>query len=106
MNHNTLRKCAPTIAATLVMLLPALAHAAGTGIPWEDPIDDFLASLTGPVIRAAGIIAIMLAGAGFAFSEGGSFTRKIIGILMGISIAFAAATWGLTFFGYSGGATF
>lgn len=103
---KTLRKAAGIAAALIVVAAPSLALAAGSGMPWEDPINDVLKSLTGPVAKAAGIIAIISFGIAFAYSEGGSALKKGLGILMGIAIAFSAATFGLTFFGYSGGAAF
>jgi type IV secretory pathway VirB2 component (pilin) len=49
-------------------------------------------SLSGPVAKAVGIIAIVITGLGFAFAEGGSAMRKGIGIVFGLAIAFAATT--------------
>lgn len=82
------------------------AHAAGTGMPWETPIQNVLDSITGPVAKAAGIMAIVIAGLGFAFGESGGLMRKVMGIVFGLAIAFAAAQWGMTFFGFAGGAAF
>ena len=61
-------------------------------------------SVTGPVVQAAAVIAVVIFGAGVAMSEGGSSLRRGIGILFGISIAFAASTFFLDFFGFGGGA--
>lgn len=105
-NTKTLNKAAGIAAALITLAAPGLALAAGTGMPWESPIDDVLQSLTGPVVKAMGIIAIVGFGIAFAYSEGGSASKKGLGILMGIAIAFSATTFGLTFFGYSGGAGF
>jgi type IV secretion system protein TrbC len=82
------------------------AFAAGTGMPWETPINEILNSITGPVAKAIGIMAIVLFGLAFAFSEHGSALRRGLGIAMGVSIAFAASSFGMTFFGFSGGAGF
>ena len=83
-----------------------LAHATATsGMPWETPLTAVVTSVTGPVARAAGILSICIFGIAMAFSEGGGL-RVILGIVFGLSIAFAAATWGLTFFGFAGGAVF
>ena len=53
-------------------LLGAPAAGAGTAMPWEGPLDTIMQSLSGPVAKAVGIIAIVLTGLGFAFAEGGS----------------------------------
>ena len=103
-----LRHAATRIQAALILLsitAPA-AYASGTGMPWETPLQNVLDSITGPVAKAAGIIAIVSAGLGFAFGESGGLMRKIMGIVFGLAITFAAAQWGMTFFGFAGGAAF
>jgi type IV secretory pathway VirB2 component (pilin) len=81
---------------------PALA--GGTGMPWESPLQQVVQSITGPVVQAAAVIAIAIFGAGIAMSESGSTMRRGLGILFGLSIAFAASTFFLGFFGFAGGA--
>jgi len=92
--------------AVVGLLYSSAAYAAGTGMPWETPLQNVLDSITGPVAKAAGIIAIVLAGLGFAFGESGGLMRKVMGIVFGLAIAFAATQWGMTFFGFAGGAAF
>ena len=92
----------------LLMLAGADASAAGgggAGLPWETPLQNLLASLTGPVAQLLGTIAIVFVGLGLAFSEGGGIMRKALWVVFGLSIAFAATTWGLTFLGFGGGAS-
>jgi type IV secretion system protein TrbC len=89
-----------------LLILPDVAHAGGTGMPWETPMERIVDSLTGPVAKAAGVVAIALTGLGFAFSEAGSFMRRALGIIFGLAIAFSATSFGVTFFGFSGGAAF
>ena len=67
-------------------------------------MDQFLNFFTGPFVRIAAIIAIVLLGVGMAFSENGTGMRKMVTAFFGIALAFGAATWGLSFFGFSGGA--
>jgi type IV secretion system protein VirB2 len=86
--------------------LPQVAFAAATGAPWEAPLQSFLNSLTGPVAQIAGVAAVVVAGLGIAFSEGGSGLKKLVWVAMGLSIAFAATTFFLPLFGFGGGATF
>jgi type IV secretion system protein TrbC len=93
-------------AGLLNLALLGSAYAAGSGMPWEAPLQSFLDSLTGPVARIGGIAAVVVAGLGIAFSEGGSGLRKLIWIAFGLSIAFAAATFFLPLFGFAGGASF
>lgn len=75
-------------------------------MPWETPLQTVAASITGPVAKALGIIAIAITGLGFAFSEGGSALRKGIGIVFGLAIAFTAATFLTSFFQVTSGAVF
>ena len=100
---------APAVAGVLTLLSlprPTLAAAAGGGgaaLPWEGPLNQVLASFTGPVAKALCILAIVVLGFGFAFSEGGGL-RRILGLLLGVSIAVTATSFGVTFFGFDGGA--
>jgi type IV secretory pathway VirB2 component (pilin) len=93
-------------AAALLAVRPAWAAGAGTAMPWEGPLDTIMQSLSGPVAKAVGIIAIVLTGLGFAFAEGGSAMRKGIGIVFGLAIAFTATTFISTFFNMTAGAAF
>ena len=87
---------------------PAWASTAGGGapLPWEGPLAQVLASFTGPVAQALLILAIVITGFGFAFSEGGGMMRRVLGLLLGASIAATATSFGVTFFGFDGGAGF
>lgn len=72
-------------------------------MPWESQLQQIVESVTGPVVQAAAVIAVVVFGAGVAMSEGGSSMRRGVGILFGLSIAFAASTFFLDFFGFAGG---
>jgi Type IV secretory pathway, VirB2 components (pilins) len=96
---------APAITSALLLSLAANpALAAATGAPWETPIQNLVDSLTGPIAQGVGIIAIVMTGLGFAIAESGGVMRRALGIVFGLALAFAAATWGLTFLGFAGGA--
>jgi type IV secretion system protein VirB2 len=75
-------------------------------MPWEAPLATIQASLSGPVAKAIGIIAIVVTGLGFAFAEGGSAMRKGIGIVFGLAVAFTATTFVSSFFNMTAGAAF
>ena len=91
--------------ATLVagLAMPA-AHAAGSGMPWEGPLDQILLSIEGPVARIVSVIIITITGLTLAFGETSGGMRKLIQIVFGLSIAFAATSFFLTFFSFGGGA--
>jgi type IV secretion system protein TrbC len=90
-------------AAICGLMAAAPAWAGGSGMPWEGPLQRIVESITGPVVQAAAVVAVVLFGAGVAMSEGGSSMRRGLGILFGLSIAFAASTFFLDFFGFAGG---
>ena len=89
-----------------MILLPAVTHASGSGMPWEGPLQKILDSISGPVAKIVGVLAIVITGLGLAFGEGGGLMKKIIGIVFGLSIAFSASSFGLSFFGFAGGCAF
>ena len=80
------------------------AHAAGSGMPWEGPLDQILQSIEGPVARIAAVIVIIMTGLALAFGESSGGMRKLIQIVFGLSIAFAATSFFLAFFSFGGGA--
>lgn len=92
--------------AAMVFAAALPAHAAGSGMPWEGPLDAILLSIEGPVAKILATIVIILTGLGLAFGESGGGMRKLLQIVFGLSIAFAATSFFLSFFSFGGGATF
>ncbi|GIK48861.1 MAG: TrbC/VirB2 family protein [Hyphomonadaceae bacterium] len=92
------------VIAVAMLALAAPAYAAGSGMPWEGPLEQIVDSITGPVARAAAVIAIVIAGVTIIFSEGGGGVRKLAFVGLGIAIMFAAVSFFLDFFGFAGGA--
>ena len=90
--------------AVAMLALAAPAYAAGSGMPWEGPLEQIVDSITGPVARAAAVIAIVIAGVTIIFSEGGGGVRKLAFVGLGVAIMFAAVSFFLDFFGFAGGA--
>lgn len=90
----------------LTLLIPSQAFAAGSGMPWEGPLDQILTSLSGPVARVIGVAAIIVTGLGIAFGEGGSGMRRMLWVVFGLTIAFSATSFFLSFFGGGTGAAF
>mgnify|MGYP001801720318 FL=1 len=88
----------------LGILIAGPAHAAGSGMPWEGPLDQILESIEGPGAKILATIVIILTGLGLAFGESGGGMRKLLQIVFGLSIAFAATSFFLTFFSFGGGA--
>ena len=92
------------ILATQLVAVPA--YAAGSGMPWESPLEQILTSLSGPVARVIGVAAIIVTGLGIAFGEGGGGMRKMLWVVFGLTIAFSATSFFLSFFGGAQGAAF
>ncbi|MCP4621128.1 MAG: conjugal transfer protein TrbC, partial [Bradyrhizobium sp.] len=60
---------AATAASTLaisLMLAPA-AHASGSSMPWEQPLQQILQSIEGPVAKIIAVIIIIVTGLTLAF---------------------------------------
>lgn len=92
-----------TVAAA-AMLLPANAMAAGSNMPWEQPLQQILDSVQGPVAKIVAVIIIIVTGLSLAFGDTSGGFRRLIQIVFGISIAFAASSFFLSFFSFGGGA--
>ena len=101
-----MRRMTVRLIPFVLLSMPGMALAAGTGMPWEGPLQQILDSITGPVVRVGAVIAIVVLGLTMAFTEMGAFARRLVSIVFGLSIAMAAASWGLEFFGFTGGASF
>ena len=99
--HRGVLVAAIVVAATLAAE-PALA--AGSGMPWEEPLQKVLESVQGPVAKIVAVIIIISTALTLAFGETGGGFRKLIQIIFGLSIAFAASSFFLSFFSFGGGA--
>ncbi|MEG4643512.1 TrbC/VirB2 family protein [Paracoccus sp. APAP_BH8] len=100
--HRSLTAAA-SLAYAGLMLAPA-AHAAGSSMPWEAPLQSILDSVEGPVAKIVAVIIIIVTGLTLAFGDTGGGFRRLIQIVFGISIAFAASSFFLSFFSFGGGA--
>ncbi len=92
------------IAATVLLVLCMPAHAAGSGMPWEAPLQRILESIEGPVAKVSAVVIIIMTGLSLAFGDMGGGLRRLIQIVFGLSIAFAATSFFLSFFSFAGGA--
>lgn len=92
------------LLTVLLMLVASAAQAAGSSMPWEGPLQSILESIQGPVARIVAVIIIIATGLALAFGDTSGGFRKLIQIVFGLSIAFAASSFFLSFFSFSGGA--
>ncbi|MBO6756393.1 MAG: TrbC/VIRB2 family protein [Roseibium sp.] len=91
-------------ALVLGVLIADPAYAAGSGMPWEEPLQAILESIEGPVAKIVAVIIIIITGLTLAFGDSSGGFRRLVQIVFGISIAFAASSFFLTFFDFGGGA--
>ena len=88
----------------LVTLTTSPAYATGSNMPWEQPLQQILDSIQGPVAKIISVIIIIVTGLTLAFGETSGGFRRLIQIVFGLSIAFAASSFFLAFFQFGGGA--
>lgn len=99
-------RCSVAIVLVLIMLMAMgeEAHAAGSGLPWEAPLERILESIEGPVAKVIAVLIIIVTGLSLAFGDMSGGFRRLIQIVFGLTIAFAATSFFLTFFSFAGGA--
>jgi type IV secretory pathway VirB2 component (pilin) len=100
-HSKQLHRLAASVAAALYS---AHCFAAGSSMPWEAPLQSILDSVQGPVAKIVAVIIIIVTGLSLAFGDTSGGFRRLIQIVFGLSIAFAASSFFLTFFSFAGGA--
>lgn len=79
-------------AILMFMVEPALASTT-TGMPWEDPLDTIMNSITGPVAMVISLLGVTVAGGMLIFGgELGEFTRRIVMLVLVIGLLVSAAS--------------
>ncbi len=89
---------------TVSVMMPPAAYASGSSMPWEEPLEKILQSIEGPVAKIIAVIIIIVTGLTLAFGDTSGGFRRLIQIVFGLSIAFAASSFFLSFFSFGGGA--
>jgi type IV secretory pathway VirB2 component (pilin) len=95
---------AAALAAAVLLVTCTPAQAAGSGMPWEAPLQRILESIEGPVAKVVAVVTIIVTGLSLAFGDMGGGFRRLVQIVFGLSIAFAATSFFLSFFSFAGGA--
>ncbi len=98
------RRLTGAVTFTALMVLTAPAYAAGSSMPWEAPLQSILDSIQGPVAKIIAVMVIIMTGLTLAFGDTSGGFRRLVQIVFGLSIAFAASSFFLSFFSFSGGA--
>lgn len=97
------RRVVAVVSVTVVNMISAPAFAAGSNMPWEQPLNQILQSVEGPVAKILAVIIIIVTGLTLAFGDTSGGFRRLIQIVFGLSIAFAASSFFLSFFSFGGG---
>ena len=103
MTNRSLRRLL-TVSVFALALASQSAFASGSGMPWETPLQSILTSIEGPVAKIIAVIVIIVTGLAMAFGDTSGGFKRLIQIVFGLSIAFAASSFFLTFFSFGGGA--
>jgi type IV secretion system protein VirB2 len=98
------RLSASLLSGSVALSVATPAHAAGSSMPWEAPLQSILESIQGPVAKIVAVIIIIVTGLSLAFGDTSGGFRRLIQIVFGLSIAFAASSFFLSFFSFGGGA--
>lgn len=93
-----------TALMSVTALATVPAYAAGSSMPWEEPLQQILESIEGPVAKIVAVIIIIVTGLTLAFGDTAGGFRRLVQIVFGLSIAFAASSFFLSFFSFGGGA--
>jgi type IV secretory pathway VirB2 component (pilin) len=97
------RRIVLAAATGVQVLVSGPASAAGSNMPWEQPLNQILQSVEGPVSKILAVIIIIVTGLTLAFGDTSGGFRRLIQIVFGLSIAFAASSFFLSFFSFGGG---
>ena len=103
LRHGARRAMLAT-ASVVALTIAAPAYASGSSMPWEAPLQSILDSIQGPVAKIIAVLVIIMTGLTLAFGDTSGGFRRLIQIVFGLSIAFAASSFFLSFFSFGGGA--
>ncbi len=104
LSHVRQRLALTASAVVLSLTMSPAAYASGSSMPWEQPLQQILQSIEGPVAKIVAVIIIISTGLTLAFGDTSGGFRRLIQIVFGLSIAFAASSFFLSFFSFGGGA--
>ncbi len=79
-------------SAVAVSLFLSCCGVAFAQLPWETPLQTLSTSLTGPVAKAIGVIALAVSGGMLAFGgELSDFTKRIMMVVLALSVMLMAS---------------
>lgn len=104
LRHEVSRAALAATAIAISISVSHPAYAGGSSMPWEAPLQSILESIEGPVAKIIAVIIIIVTGLSLAFGDTSGGFRRLVQIVFGLSIAFAASSFFLSFFSFGGGA--
>jgi len=104
LRHGARRAMLAATASVIALSMSVPAYAGGSSMPWEAPLQSILESIEGPVAKIVAVIIIIVTGLTLALGDTSGGFRRLIQIVFGLSIAFAASSFFLSFFSFGGGA--
>jgi type IV secretion system protein TrbC len=104
LHHARNRLSVALLGGLIALSVSKPVQAAGSSMPWEAPLQSILESIQGPVAKIVAVMIIIATGLALAFGDTSGGARRMIQIVFGLSIAFAASSFFLSFFSFGGGA--
>ena len=86
-----------SIVRTTMLAIFAAAQCYGQS-PWEIAVSNLVQAFTGPIAKGLSLVAIVIGGLTFAYSEGGS-KKQFAGLVFGIGMAVSATAFMAWLFG-------
>ena len=103
MSKKNLYFWAGLILSYFLLVELASANTLNTGMPWEAPMDKVVRSITGPVAKSAGVVALTGTGLTWAFGVGNDMVQRGAKIGTALTIAFNATSHLLPALGFAKG---
>ncbi|MFJ3459440.1 TrbC/VirB2 family protein [Scandinavium goeteborgense] len=100
---KNINRVALRLAVFLSLIFPALAQASSsTGMPWEDPLNKVVDSVTGPIAFGVSVLGVVVAGMALAFGgQLDGFIQKIAILALVVALIVMATNVMSSLFGVS-----
>lgn len=103
MNKRMIYFWGGVVLASFIIVELASASTLNTGMPWEGPMDKVVRSITGPVAKSGGVVALTGTGLAWAFGIGNDMVQRGAKVGTALSIAFNATSHLLPMLGFAKG---
>src|SRR3546814_6159788 len=103
MSRARARLSAAVLGGFVALSIAGPAHAAGSSMPWEAPLQSILESIQGSVAKIVAVMLIIATGLALDFGDHSGGARRMIPIVCGLSSALAALSFFLSYLPLRGG---